>query len=126
MLMQEGKSQTTTVSCRRSEEVSRCVDAPLEGLDENLCTDRVCAFSYIAAEKCGPDFETSATHTCLASSFGTSVWKCKEGSSHKRVLLPVGCQGQECKDEVKTCPCESVEVTRTSLDPTGVILEECP
>lgn len=116
-----------TVSCRRSEEISRCVDAPISGSGAGaLCTYRVCGFSYVDAEKCGPNFETRATHMCSRSNVRSTVWKCVPGVEHRRVLLPLGCEGTGCVDEQKACSCREEVVERVIKLPDNLILETCP
>lgn len=119
--------QTEGITCRRSEEVSRCVDAPADaGAASPLCRYRVCAFSFVRAKKCDGNFEERATHVCAEQARTEAVWRCAAGGEHRRLLLPLGCQGEQCTDEEKACQCELQVVERTQLEMRDLILEECP
>lgn len=119
--------QTEVITCRRSEEVSRCVDAPTDAAAASpLCRYRVCAFSFVRAKKCDGNFEARATHFCAEQARTEAVWRCTADGEHRRLLLPLGCQGDQCTDEEKACECELQVVERTHLEMQNLILDECP
>jgi len=112
--------------CRRSEEVARCVQKPLiVGANVKWCPYRVCAFSYVPAEECPKDFEKSATHKCSVRKVSWPVWKCVHGVSHKKIMVPVGCKGKACKDEVKACACVQHSPSRNIFLPQYPVQTTC-
>lgn len=116
-----------TRPCRRSEEITRCVESPIsEEEGRKLCPYRVCGFSYIGADKCGEDFDTRATHMCQNINTRKSVWKCIAGIEHRRMLQPLGCEGTECTNEQKACFCKTEVVDRVIRLQGDLITEPCP
>lgn len=114
--------------CRRHESMARCVDEPLMIDDEDLwCPYRICGPSYVAAPEC-PESPEQATHKCKITSFDAPNHRCIEGTTHKIVKTPVGCEQKEevtCTGEARVCACVQDTPTRTVLTPQFEIIPIC-
>lgn len=94
----------------RSEDIARCVEAPIPFEDDDpWCPYHQCV-AYVQAPACGP-IEDRATHKCTVDIVNTAKFECVGNPkySHMDVLLPAGCMKGEgsCK-VVRTCQCELI------------------
>eukprot|EP00737_Agarophyton_chilense_P001017 gb/GEZJ01001129.1/.p1 GENE.gb/GEZJ01001129.1/~~gb/GEZJ01001129.1/.p1 ORF type:complete len:142 (+),score=7.56 gb/GEZJ01001129.1/:464-889(+) len=121
-------AQAQEYDCRRSEEVTRCADEPNEQIKRGgyqWCEYRVCAFSFIPAVECDNNIEVRATHKCSREEVNSAVWRCIDGLQHATFVLPEGCKGDECEDNVKACPCEMARPKRFHYEAMRPSTSEC-
>lgn len=113
--------------CRKHGGLSRCVDSPLMVRDEDMwCPYHVCAPSYIAAPQCPPSGSLQATHKCVATRNNGPFYRCIEGTVHKLINLPLGCETtNRCTSEIRACACEQFEARRDVLTPSFAIKPVC-
>lgn len=116
--------------CKKEEDlVTICVEDPILSKDDlQWCPYHVCAPSFQASDEC-PEFGkpgTPATHKCSKVTERRELYKCRQRRPHRMIKVPVGCEGDACTGERRSCSCRLRNRKRTTYTPLFTVTPLCP